>query len=153
MRTEEGIIEKTQDNRARVRIERSSSCTQCESRGACRVVGGKAMVIDVSNPLRAKVGDRVEIGVPTQSFLKLTLLVYLLPVIALIMGAGLGRAWGQTIGLESSLAAVLGGGLFMGLTFAVLKIFDRSAGQKKDYQPVMTRIVVSAGPPSHAGNR
>ena len=153
MRTEEGIIEQTGHSKARVRIERSASCSHCESRGACQVVGGKSMVIDVSNALHAKVGDRVEIGVPTNSFLKLAILVYLLPVIALIIGAVLGRAWGQSFGLQSSLAAVLGGGLFMGLTFALLKKFDRTAKDKKDYQPMMTRIIVSADSPSHDDNR
>jgi sigma-E factor negative regulatory protein RseC len=153
MRTEEGIIEKTGRNRARVRIERSSSCSQCESRGACQVVGGKSMVIDVPNPLQAKVGDRVEIAVPTGSFLKLTFLVYLLPVVALLLGAILGRAWGPAVGLQSPLSDVIGGALFVGLTFIILKGFDRTAGEKKDYQPVMRRIIVSAVPPLHDGNR
>ena len=153
MRTEEGIIEQTKRNKARVRIERSASCSHCESRGSCGVTGGKTMLIDVLNPLHAEVGDRVEIGVPTQSFLKLTLLVYLLPVIALLIGAMLGRAWGPAFGLQDSLAAVIGGALFMGLTFIILKRFDRTAGEKKDYQPVMRRIIVSAGPPLHDGNK
>lgn len=153
MRTEQGTIEQTESNRAQVRIERSASCSQCESRGACQTVGSKSMVIDVSNSLHAKVGDRVEIGVPTHSFLKLTLLVYLLPVIALIIGAFLGEAWGHSLGLESSLAAVLVGGLTMGLTFTILRRFDRSAREKKDYQPIMTRIILSAESLSHDDNR
>ena len=153
MRTEQGTIEQTERNRAQGRIERSASCSQCESRGACQTVGSKSMVIDVSNSLHAKVGDRVEIGVPTHSFLKLALLVYLLPVIALIIGALLGQAWGHSLALESSLAAVLVGGLTMGLTFIILRRFDRSTREKKDYQPIMTRIILSAESLSHDDNR
>lgn len=153
MRTEQGTIEQTERSRAQVRIERSASCSQCESRGACQTVGSKSMVIDVSNSLHAKVGDRVEIGVPTHSFVKLALLVYLLPVIALIIGALLGEAWGHSLGLESSLAAVLVGGLTMGLTFTILRWFDRSAREKKDYQPIMTRIILSAESLSHDDNK
>ena len=136
-----------------MRIERSASCSQCESRDSCQTVGGKSMVIDVSNSLHAKVGDRVEIGVPTRSFLKFTLLVYLLPVIALIIGAVLGEAWGHSLGLEGSLAAILCGGFTMALTFTILRRFDRNAREKKDYQPVMTRIIISAESLSHDDNR
>ena len=153
MRTEQGTIEQAEQNRAQVRIERSASCSQCESRGSCQTVGSKSMVIDVSNSLHAKVGDRVEIGVPTHSFLKFSLMVYLLPVMALIIGAILGEAWGPSLGLESSLSAVLVGGLAMGLTFTILRRFDRSAREKKDYQPVMTRIILSAESLSRDDNR
>jgi len=153
MRTEQGIIESTDNQRATVRIERTSACAHCDSRDACRVMGGKAEVIEVPNPFNAKVGDRVEIGVPTGTYLKFTLMVYFLPVVALIIGAFLGKAWGPSLGLASPLADVFGGGLFMVLTFLVLKRFDQAVKKNKDYQPYMTRILLSARHPSPDGSK
>ena len=87
MSNEEGIVEKTYRDKATVRIQRSSACAHCQSRGACQTLSDKEMLIDVTNDLDAKDGDRVEISIPTRSLLKLSLLVYFLPIVALVIGA------------------------------------------------------------------
>lgn len=153
MRTEQGIIESATDQNAVVRIEKTSACTHCESRDTCGIMGGKAATVEVLNLFHAKVGDRVEVGLPTGTYLKSTLMIYLLPVVMLIIGAYAGRAWGPSLGLHSPLSDVLGGGVLMVLTYLGLKRFDQAVNKSKHYRPVMTRILLSAGPPSPGGSR
>ena len=148
MITEEGVVEKISHSKAVVRVQRSSACARCGSRSACQVTEGRAMLIEVTNDLQARVHDHVEISVPGGSLLKLSLLVYFLPVLALIAGAGAGAAWAQSFNAQPTLASIVCGGLAMGIAFCVLKWVDRRTQAKRDFQPRITRILFSAkGPP------
>ena len=106
MATEKGIIEKISHSDAVVRIQKSSACAHCESRGACQVSEGKAMLIEVANDLQAKVNDHVEISVPEGSLLKLSFLVYFVPILALIAGALGGSVLAPSSSSASAFTAV-----------------------------------------------
>jgi sigma-E factor negative regulatory protein RseC len=141
MLTEQGVIEKAFPKKALVRIQKSSCCAQCDSRGACQVLSDREMLIEVANDLQAKAGDQVEISVPARSLLKLSMLIYLLPILALILGAYAGGALAPFYRLSSNLASVLGGMIALGVTFFGLIILDRAVRKRPDYYPRMTRIL------------
>jgi len=142
MITEEGIVEKSNSDRVLVRVARTEACAHCQTRGACQMFSRKEMRVEVLNDLGAKEGDRVKISVPTGSFLKLSMIVYLLPVAALIGGAYAGTLWGADGALP-----VLFGALAMGLTFPILRRYNRSAlSPSSTFQPRLTKIVSSDVP-------
>ena len=154
MEIEEGVIEKASKRKALVRIQPSSACASCESRGTCDVTSDKKrMMIEVSNDLQAKIGDRVQISMPEGSLLTLSFLVYFLPIVALILGAVLGAKVGPVFNMESTSASIIGGGLAVGLVLFALKWFDQRSNAKDRYYPRMTRIIVSVNSPSPADNR
>ncbi len=138
---ERGVIETVTGKRAMVRIQKSSACSACESRDSCGATSGNGMTIEVANELMASEGDVVEISISSRSFLKLTLLVYFMPVVALIAGACLGDELGVRIGFNATLAAILTGGIAMGTTFFALRRFDHYQRQKRSLSPKMTRIL------------
>ena len=138
---ERGVIESIAGKKAMVRIEKSSACSACESRDSCDAASGKGMTIEVANELMASEGDVVEISISSGSFLKLTLLVYFVPVVALIAGACLGNELGTLVGFNVTLAAILAGGTAMGATFLALRQFDRYQRKKRTLSPKMTRIL------------
>jgi len=146
MVTEQGVIEDVSGQRTLVRIKKSSACATCESRGNCEVVSGKNMVVEVANDLGAGKGDHVELSVPSGAVLKLSLLVYILPVVALIAGAFAGGAFAGVLHVPLSLASVIGGFLVMGITFYALKRLDRSLRPRSEFHPRMTRILHRGGP-------
>jgi len=153
MVTEQGVIEDVSGQKTLVRIKKSSACATCESRGSCEVVSGKSMVVEVANDLGAGQGDHVELSVPSGSFLKLSLLVYILPVVALMAGAFAGGSLAGVLHMPLPLASVIGGFLVMGITFYALKRFDRSLRSRSEFRPRMTRILLRSGTPQSDSDR
>ena len=111
MLTEEGVVEKLLQQKARIRIKRSSSCASCESRGLCLTLNDRESTLEVDNHLRAQVGDRVEISIPAQSLLKVSLLVYILPIVTLIFGAYAGQVWAQARQMAPTIPSIVAGGV------------------------------------------
>ena len=97
--------------------------------------------MEVRNDLAAGVGDSVQLSVPVGSLVKLSLLVYFFPIVALMLGAITAGAWAESFHLDPTLASILGGGGAMGVTFGVLKRLDKRSAAKDAYQPRMTRIL------------
>ena len=153
MLTEEGVVEKLLKQKARIRIKRSSSCAACESRGFCQTLNDREATLEVENHLHAQVGDRVVISMPTQSLIKVSLLVYILPIVTLILGAYAGQVWAQARQIPSTMPSIIAGGAALGLTFWVLKRLERTAQEKNRYQPRMTRILLSGGSPETGDSR
>lgn len=145
MPTEKGIIEKTDKGKAFVRVERNSACDHCESKGMCQVDNEREMVVEVENLLGGGPGDQVEIMVPTGTFMKISLMVYMLPVLAFMFGAFMGDNLAEKLSLNPSLAAIIGGTVLMLIIFYLLKRLDTVIGGKKRYMPRMTRIIANYG--------
>lgn len=141
MPREEGIVKEATSEKAVIRIMKTSACDHCGSRSSCHVLSDREMVVEVSNDLQAKVGDHVELRVPPGSLLKLSLLVYFLPVALLVIGAYVGAAWAKSLGIQPTVASIVGAGLAMGIAFYLLRWFDRGERARGDYRPRMTRIL------------
>ena len=92
--------------RALVETVRSGSCDQCGARHACGAVGGgREARVWATDPLGVRPGERVVIGIPEGSVLRASLLVYLVPVAALVLGAVLGNALAPSLGWSTDLGA------------------------------------------------
>jgi sigma-E factor negative regulatory protein RseC len=147
MITEQGVVEEIVQQKAVVRIQKSSACAGCESRGSCMTMEDKIVMVEVANELGANVGDIVELGMGSGSLMKLSLLVYFFPVIGFVAGAFIAEAWAESLHMDSTTASLLGGIIAMAITFFVLKWLNRGAQDKGEYRPRMTRILAKAGPP------
>ncbi len=142
MITERGVIDKISGRKATVQIQKSSACSSCESRDSCDVHGGKPMEVEVDNHLKAGEGDQVEVSIPSGTFLILSLYVYFLPVAALIGGAYVGGTLlAPRFGISATGPSIVLGFLAMGVTFILLRRFDKTPGANRKYRPKMTRIV------------
>jgi sigma-E factor negative regulatory protein RseC len=140
--SEQGIIEKVTEQKATVRVRRSSDCAHCSSRISCDI-SNSDMLVEVSNDLQAKIGDLVEISIPEGTVLKLSVFVYLFPVIALMIGAFLGEFIAYFLQSRSSWPSIFLAMFFLGLAFFVLKIFERKKMSGGAYNPKMTHIVAN----------
>ena len=89
---------------------------------------------------------------PEGALLKVSALVYLLPIIALMTGAFIGGSLSATLGTGQSMTAIAGGAVFMGIAFGVLKIIEHSKGPVRGLYPRMTRIISSAPSLQSDGN-
>jgi sigma-E factor negative regulatory protein RseC len=142
---EQGIIQEIKRHKAIVRIQQTSACAHCQSRASCDV-SKRDMLIEVSNDLLAKEGDWVEISVPEGTVLKLSLFIYIMPIMALLLGAFLGAAVAPLLQLNSTVTSILGGGCCLGIAYFVLRKLNKKAESSKRYFPQMIRILPGATP-------
>ena len=94
-----------------------------------------------------KVGDKVELSVPEGTIVTISMFVYLFPIIALMIGAFMGAAFGGIFKINQSISAALTGGIAMAIVFTALKRFEKTEKFKEKYQTRMTRVIASAGSP------
>jgi sigma-E factor negative regulatory protein RseC len=139
--TEQGVIEKTDARSAWVRVERSSACASCPSRSECNVETGRGLVVQVDNTAGCRAGDRVRLGMASGSFLRSTFMAYILPVVALVAGAFLGREFVSLEGVSEDAASVITGFGAMALYFIILRRVDRKKSRNLQSSPCITAIL------------
>ncbi len=89
----------------------------------------------MENSLGVKAGEEVLIGIPESSMLKAAILVYLIPMFALIIGAIIGSILPWRIG--PNLGAVLGATILFGLSILLVVFFGKRSKDDETLHPVM----------------
>ncbi len=122
----------TAPGRARVRTERSGACDGCAARGACsHLGGGQEAEVWALDPLGVAEGDRVVVVVPEATVVRASVVVYLVPVLALVGGAAVGSALGPRYGVSRDLAAAVLGLAAMVGALVASRLFARPGDQPR----------------------
>ena len=145
MATAEGIITKIYSSTAWVKCTKSAACESCSAKGFCDTMGGSGSNDDVEveaiNAVGAKVDDRVTISFETSSLLKVSFLVYMVPVLFLILGVVIGDKIAAIFNYDQSIFSVLAGFLFLFAAFFFVKAKGKELSKKDAYQPKIIRIL------------
>ena len=129
---ERGTVVAAAPGRARVRTERSGACDGCAARGACsHLGGGREAEVWALDPVGVAEGDRVVIAVPESTVVRASVVVYLVPVLALVAGAALGSHLGPRYGFSADLAAAGLGLAAMGAALLASRLFARPGDQPR----------------------
>lgn len=126
-----------------VMCKKSSLCEHCATNGSCALGDdGSTRLIEVQNPLGASVGEQVRIATSTKSFLQSSFLLYIVPLIALVIGAVAGKLVGENLstGLDPNLLSAVFGVFFMIGSFVILRV-GSSALDKTSYMPKVVEII------------
>lgn len=134
-----GKITDIKDKVATVMIQRSSSCGSCNACGMGK--NQDEMLLTVSNDLGANPGDWVELDLQSVSVLKASAIVYLIPLLALILGVAGGYALSKQFAGDSELYGALGGILLTILSFIGIRAMDPIFNKKGEYSPKMVSII------------
>ncbi|WP_349646675.1 SoxR reducing system RseC family protein [Candidatus Parabeggiatoa sp. HSG14] len=144
-----GIVIEISNNQAVVQTARLSYCDHCAGNKGCGVgnlvfgLREKKTLIVVANHQGAKVGDKIVLGLREESFLKSSVVLYLLPLLSFFLAMiGYEILVAQQQGLFSSeIFLILAGlfGLIVGF-FLSNQIFIKIS-KKICYQPVIIRII------------
>lgn len=132
-----------------VEAQRQSTCGQCSVNKGCgtyvlsKVVGTKVARVRAINNANAKVGDEVTIGMPEATFLKTSMLIYMMPLFMMIGMAMFGRIMAEQLLWSVHLAEIIYGlsGLLLSLWW--LKRFNLKVKNNKRYQPVVLQKNIS----------
>jgi sigma-E factor negative regulatory protein RseC len=122
------VVELRGKHGAMVLCQKSNMCEHCATSGACHIGdNGRERVVEAHNPLGAAVGDRVRVAVSTRSFLQSSFLLYIVPLIALVVGAVIGRLVGERLqgGPDPDLLSAIFGVFFLVGSFLVIRVGSR----------------------------
>ena len=146
-----GTVIETRGDRALLSTSRRGICDGCSERSACSfessggiedAYGGAASdEIEVLNPINARPGQTVEFDLPGHAELKVSLLIWAVPIVALIAGAAAGAKLLAATGLSVDLATLIGAAAGIGLGFAIVVACDRRAARTRTLVPRIKKIV------------
>lgn len=141
MVTETGVVFKAGIDTAWVRTIRTTACEHCAEKQTCQALGGgKEMEVEALNPVGAREGDRVILSFRSTSLFKLSFLIYIFPVLAMIAGAVAGENAAPNYGLSESAASVIGCFLAFGAAFLLVRLIGDRISGKETYRPKIIRI-------------
>ena len=122
-----------------VMCRKSSLCENCATSGSCMLSDDDhTRLIEVKNDLGAHVGDHVRIATTTRSFLQSSFLLYIVPLIAALVGKAVGEK--LDLGLDPNLLSAVFGVFFMSGSFVILRV-GSNALSKEIYMPRIVAIL------------
>ena len=137
------VVELKGKHTAVVMCKKSSLCENCATNSSC-VLGDddRTRLIEAHNSIGASVGDQVLIATTTKSFLQSSFLLYIVPLIALVIGAAAGKLLGENLdtGLDPNLLSAIFGVFFMIGSFVLLRV-GSSALVLENYMPKIVEIL------------
>ena len=115
---------------ATVHFSRPEACAKCGACGSGTQTGTVVLTDD------CKVGDWVRVEMPEGRFLEATAFAYVVPLVGLLLGIGLGWLLGGGADGYTVLGAVLG----LGLSAVVLRVVDKRVSGRPEWTPHITAV-------------
>lgn len=142
MNESEGTVKELRGEKALVITDRQEMCASCVAKSFCHMIGGgKEMLSEAINPIGAKAGDMVKIGIPAGTVTKASLIVYMTPAIGLVGGASIGYFISTLYNLDLNLSTLVGSIIGFGLTMISVRFLNDILSKKPSYQPEITKII------------
>lgn len=104
------------------------------------------MEVEVTNPMGAKIGDRIVLYFETSSLLKAAFLLYVFPILCMLAGAALGHWLSLKYEFNPSLGSAMAGFLCLILSFVLVKMRGDKLANKDEYKPRIVRILGHLSP-------
>jgi len=132
---------------ARVETERTSTCGSCAARSACgtsaiaKAFGARRTSFKVLNPVGARIGEQVVIGLEESALTRSSFVFYIVPLLALFLFAALGQEVAARLNLNlTEPASIVGGllGLLIGLGW-VRRYASRVSNDKRRQAVILRR--------------
>ena len=112
---DKGLVVNTKNDLARVEVQCFiDSCGSCSARSLCTGQDKSKGLLEAKNPLKATVGDEVEIEIPETKYNQALILLFGTLLVAALLGMGAGYLLSPLVPLSSSVTS------FFGLILAVL---------------------------------
>ena len=131
------------EGRVLIESSRSSACGQCHANQSCgqkaisEWAASKMTQLEIENPANIHVieGDRVVVGIDEGSFLKVSALMYLLPLLLMVLLGGLAEysKYAEVFIILASFVGLLAG-------FLAVKLWSQRLQSRCQFNPVLLRI-------------
>lgn len=139
VRREVGTVVETWDQKAKVKVRRSTECEHCKGSSLCGMLSKQYMLLEAENPLGARKGQEVVVSLTTEEELKAAFIVYVIPLVSFLIGAILG--YFLNIGNNQNLSVFFFSVLFLVLAFWGVKRYSKRYEHTSFFKPVVTKIL------------
>ena len=133
---------------AKISVALRGACEHCSGQGACSLTGpppgASTSVLTARNPIGAQAGDTVEYDLPPRGELKLSLLVWAVPLCGIVVGAVAGALIAGPLGIGQDAPTLVGATLGFAATYLWLRRFDRRSAEDPALSPFIIRVVNGA---------
>lgn len=143
--TEEGKVVKINDDtkKAIVRFDRKDACANCNACGAFKP-DSPHIEFEVDNTLNAKVDDIVSIDIKGMNGLKISLIVYFIPLFNALMGMFIAMLFQTKYDFADYYLMIIFV-VMLGVGFGIVKLFDYYFTKNKKIKPLMISIINDKG--------
>ena len=138
MITENGVVTKIGTKTAWVKTVRRSACEGCGSKESCEAA--KTGQVEALNMVGAGVGDAVTVGFESGSLIKISMLLYIFPVLCMICGAALGTYLGPDYGMDESAGAAIFAFGFFFISFVCIRLTGNMISGNARYQAKIIKV-------------
>lgn len=131
---------------AQVETQRETACGACSAKSACgtsavaKLLGDRRASVRVLNPIGARPGERVIVGLDESAMTRASFVFYILPLLSLFLFAALAAWLAEQWGLSSTEPlSILGGlfGLLVGLAW--IRFYSARISRQGKNQAVILR--------------
>ncbi len=140
---EEGIVVEVVGGNAKVAILKKSACESCSAAGVCHPEDADRSLMEATNPLGAAKGQKVKVVLAPQVYLKASIILYGIPMVALVGGAIIAKNLAIRYSGEanSDLWAFVAGMACMLLSFFFIRAYNKKVEKTQEYKPVIVEIL------------
>lgn len=138
-----GKVCETGEDWARIKVQKHSSCKSCGRCGLLADSDGREVSLEVSNLIGAREGEFVKIALESKRVVLASIIVYIIPVIALVMAMYTAQqgAINAGHGESAELIGIIAGLGAMALVFGILRALDKKIEQTRKFKPVITAVL------------
>ncbi len=136
------VLEVQEGNSAKIKVRKHTACKNCGACGFLTKTDAEEVILEASNPIGAKIGEVVKISAEGKKVLLASLIVYIIPVIALVAAMYIGQQVAISMGREDfELIGVIAGLVAMAGVFVGIRFLDKKIEESQQFKPVITEIV------------
>lgn len=99
------------------------------------------MEVEAVNTAEASPGDRVQLSIASRTLLSAAFLLYVLPILAMAIGAALGDHLGSHAGLDPTLSSIALALVSFAIVFCLIRMYANRKASGNAYRPKITRIL------------
>jgi len=124
---------------------RKSACDSCSARSGCgqgtlsKLLSPEASHVQAIDKLDVSVGKEVVIGIPENTVLKSSLLMYLMPLVLMLVAAMIAAGFGEILALNEDLLAASGGAMGFSIGLLIVRWYGKKHANSTDFQAVVLR--------------
>lgn len=140
MRVDTGVVVSCQEDRVRVVVQSRDECGSCSLAQFCAVTRQPSSTLTVISPINVSPGDRVEISIDDSLILKVSAIMYGVPLLTFLAGVFGGYGFSLLAGLHGGTAAAAQ----IGSGFALLAlgvIVSRMMARRLNVTGKVTRLM------------